>query len=104
MLYAIEELTRKLKAARIKKGLSQRAFAKAIEVPQSRLSRIENGITDLRTSSLLELARALDLELMLVPRQALPAVRHLIRQSTGATPPAEMTPLYSLGNEGDDDG
>ena len=104
MVYAIKELTGKLRAARIKKGLSQRAFAKSIGVPQSRLSRIENGITDLQTSSLLELARALDLELILLPRQAFPAVKHLIRQSASDAPSVEMTPLYNLGDEGDDDG
>ena len=104
MVYAIEALTGKLRTARIKKGLSQRAFAKSIGMPQSRLSRIENGITDLQTSNLLELARALDLELVLVPRQALPAVRHLVRQSTSDTPSADMTPLYDLGGEGADDG
>ena len=104
MVYAIEELTGKLRAARIKKGLSQRAFAKSIKVPQSRLSRIENGIIDLQTSNLLELARALDLELMLVPRQAVPAVKYLIRQSISPAASAEMIPLYDLGGEGDDDG
>jgi len=104
MIYAIQELSGKLRAAREKKGLSQRAFAKSIGMPQSRLSRIENGIIDVQTSSMLELARALDLELTLVPRQAVPAVNHLIRQSTSPSASTEMTPLYDLGEEGDEDG
>ncbi len=104
MVCVIEELTGKLRAARVKKGLSQRAFAKSIGMPQSRLSRIENGIIDLQTSNMMELARALDLELMLVPRQAVPAVRHLIRQSISPAASAEMTPLYDLGGKGGDDG
>ena len=104
MVYAIKELTGKLRAARKKKKLSQRAFAKSIAVPQSRLSRIENGIVDLQTSNLLEIARALDLELMLVPRQAVPAVNSLIRQITNETVSKEMSALYDLEGKEDEDG
>lgn len=46
-------------------------------IPQSHLSRLEAGKVDLRTSSLVELARLLDLEVMLVPRTWVPAVRKL---------------------------
>lgn len=95
MIYSIEELTDKLKAARQKKGLSQRAFAKIAGLPQSRLSKIENGLVDLQTSNLLEIARTLDLELMLIPRQAVPAVNSLIRQSANPAVPTN-SPLYKL--------
>ncbi len=104
MVYSIEELTEKLKTTREKKGFSQRAFAKSIGMPQSRLSRIESGLIDLQTSNLLELGRALDLELMFIPRQAVPAVNSLIRQSSSAVSETEMTPLYALGNTDDNDG
>ena len=102
MVYSIEELTNRLKSARQKKGLSQRAFAKIAGLPQSRLSKIENGLVDLQTSSLLEIARTLDLELMLIPRQTVPAVNSLIRQSAN---PEVLTnsPLYKLDNKEDDD-
>ncbi|MCP4757576.1 MAG: helix-turn-helix transcriptional regulator [Proteobacteria bacterium] len=103
MVIAIEELTAKLKAARKKKGLSQRSFAKSIGVPQSRLSRIENGVIDPQTSKLLELARSLDLELVLVPRQAVPVVNHLVRQLDGSDDVMEPTPLYRLGDEENDE-
>ena len=100
MGYEIEALTGKLKAARVKKGWSQRSFAGSIGMPQSRLSKIENGLIDLRTSNLLELARSLDMELMMVPRQLVPAVDGLIRQDTGAGAEKE-TPMYRLDDEED---
>ncbi len=104
MVYVIKELAGKVRAARKKKGLSQRAFAGSIGMPQSRLSKIENGLTDLQTSSLLELARSLDLELMLIPRPAVPAVNSLVRQLAGDIAEVEMTAIYDLSNgeEGDD--
>lgn len=104
MVYAIEELTEKIRAAREKKGLSQRAFAKSIGMPQSRLSKIENGIIDLQTSNILELARSLDLELMLIPRQVVQAVNSLVRQLAGNITEAEMTAIYDLGSEEESDG
>ncbi|MEA2080586.1 MAG: helix-turn-helix transcriptional regulator [Pseudomonadota bacterium] len=103
MRYAIQPLTDALKAAREKKELSQRAFARKTGVPQSRLSRIENGYIDLRTSNLLEIARALGLEVMLVPRRLVPTVRSLANQTAKTSTDHEtQRPLYQLGDEGDD--
>ncbi len=82
MIYLVENIAQELKAARNKKGLSQRKLGAKIGVPQSHLSKIENGAVDLKTSSLIELARALDLELMLVPRALVPAVQGLQRSLT----------------------
>lgn len=78
MSYATEHIAQSLRAARERKGLSQRALSAKAGVPQSHLSKIENGAVDLRLSSLVELARVLDLELTLVPRKKLPAVRAII--------------------------
>ena len=83
MSYATEHIAESLKAARERKGLSQRALSAKAGVPQSHFSKIENGAVDLRLSSLVELARALDLELTLVPRKKLPAVRVIIRSDDG---------------------
>ena len=79
MSYATEHIAESLKAARERKGLSQRALGAKAGIPQSHISRIENGAVDLRLSSLVELARVLDLELTLVPRRKLPAVRAITR-------------------------
>ncbi|MCB1118564.1 MAG: helix-turn-helix transcriptional regulator [Chlamydiia bacterium] len=82
-----------LREERLKKGWSQRALAERIGLPQSHLSKIENGAVDLQTSTLVELARTLELELMLIDRKWVPAVAALIR---GAKP---QTPLYQLEEE-----
>ncbi len=68
-----------LKAARTKKGLSQRALSQLVGMPQSHISKIEAGQVDLQLSSLVELARVLELELCLVPRKAVPAVDSVVR-------------------------
>ena len=57
-------------------------------VPQSHISKIENGGVDLRISSLVALARVLDLELTLVPRKTVPVVSAIVRS-------AERTPSLS---------
>lgn len=93
MSYAIEEFSEQLRAAREKKGLSQRELSALAGVPQSHISKIENSGVDLRISSLAAIARALDLELTLVPRKALPAVRSVSRsvtQSTVSSPEVQL--------------
>lgn len=77
----IAEISRTLKAAREAKGLSQRALASKAGIPQSHISKIESAGVDLRISSLTQIARALGLELTLVPRKTLPAVRSIMRSS-----------------------
>ena len=79
MKYAITDITEKLKAAREAKGLSQRKLGQLAGVPQAHISKIESGNVDLRVSSLIELSRALGLELTLVPRKTLPAVNTIAR-------------------------
>lgn len=80
------EIARIIKAAREAKGLSQRALAKIAGVPQSHISKIENAGVDLRVSSLTEITRALDLELALVPRRAVPAVKSIVRSAQRNVP------------------
>jgi HTH-type transcriptional regulator / antitoxin HipB len=91
----MDEIAQALRAARHRKRMSQRALSALTGVPQGHISRIEAGSVDIRLSSLIELARALDLEPMLVPRILLPAVRTII-----APPPDEaVRPAYSLDEE-----
>ena len=92
MAYLVENIAQELKAARNKKGLSQRELGAKVGIPQSHISKIENGAVDLKTSSLIELARALDLELMLVPRALTPAVQGLQRGLTSR----ERSPSQTL--------
>jgi transcriptional regulator with XRE-family HTH domain len=68
-------------AARLRAGLSQGALGAKVGFAQSHVSKIERGAVDVQTSSLVELARALGLELMLVPAQLVPAVQALEREA-----------------------
>ena len=97
MPYTIEHTAGALKNARQAQGLTQRALGRKAAVPQSHISRIENGLVDLRLSSLVELARVLHLELMLVPRTTVPVVQSIIRGDAGGS----VRPAYSLDEDGD---
>ena len=82
----VQEIVRTLAAARISKGLSQVELAKRLGAPQSHISRLEAGKVDIRSSNLVELARLVDLEIMLVPRTWVPAVRKLIQDRESESP------------------
>jgi len=96
MTYATEQFASTLKAARETRGLSQRALSTKSGVPQSHISKIENGAVDLRVSSLVKLARVLDLELMLVPRKAVSAVQSIVRGSADSALAAGETTRLSV--------
>ena len=70
----VQEVARILRAARKARGLSQRELGDRIGLTQAHISKFESGRVDLRLSSLVELSRGLGLEVMLVPRRAVPAV------------------------------
>lgn len=91
MIYATEHIASALRAARESKGLSQRELSAKSGVPQGHISKIENGAVDLRTSSLVALARVLEQELLLIPRKVVPAVHSIVRSSTPNTPPDGRT-------------
>lgn len=76
---ADEETITALKRARTAKGLSQSELGHRVGVPQSHISKIEKGDVDIKLSSLIQIARALDLEVKLVPKKALPAVDSIVR-------------------------
>ncbi len=85
MSYATDHIASTLKMAREGKGLSQRVLSSKAGVPQGHISKIENGTVDLRLSSLVALARALDLELTLIPRKMTPVVRSIVSNSARST-------------------
>ncbi len=90
MSYATQDIIEALKSARKAKGLSQRTLSARTGVPQSHISKIESGGADIRLSSLVELVRALDLDLKLVPRKAVPAVDSIVRSTA---PQSAVTPI-----------
>ncbi len=101
MTYLLEEIGNKLRAARLRSGLSQRDLSAKAGLPQAQISKIENGATDLRLSSLIALSRALDLELEMIPRRAVPAVEALVRDvesfvTRKGSAELNVRPAYSL--------
>ncbi len=101
MTYASKPIIDALKAARQSAGLSQRQLSARTGLPQSHISKIENGRGDITLSTLIELARVLDLDVMLVPRKLVPAVANL--GATGHTDEEAPRPAYMLDDEEDDD-
>jgi transcriptional regulator with XRE-family HTH domain len=102
--YTAEAFAPSLRQARLQKGWSQRDLSGKAGIPQAHISRIESGAVDVKVSTLVELARLLDLELVLAPRASLPAVKALIREVEAghglghARSPAQ-SPAYSLDDE-----
>jgi transcriptional regulator with XRE-family HTH domain len=66
-----------LAIARKMRGLSQTELATMLNVSNANISRIEHG-ADLRVSTLIEIARALKIEPVLIPKEHLTAVRALL--------------------------
>jgi transcriptional regulator with XRE-family HTH domain len=79
--YQAEAFAQTLRQARLQKGWSQRELSGKAGIPQAHISRIESGAVDVKVSTLVELARLLDLELVLAPRSSIPAVEALIREA-----------------------
>ena len=96
MAYINDQILKALRDARARKGLSQRELSARSGVPQSHISKIEAGGVDLRMSSLIALARALDMELFVAPKQSMPAIKSIVRSSLGEYTIGEVAPAYSL--------
>lgn len=85
-----------LVAARQKLGLSQLELGRRVGLPQMHISSIESGKVIPRFDTLLNLVRVLDRDLVLVPRELVPAVHALIRDSKGDV---GEQPLYAISAE-----
>ncbi len=78
------------------KGLSQRKISVRSGVQQSHISKIESNAVNLRLSSLASLAHALDLELTMIPRKSLPAVRSIVCSTSNYKPQSNNDALREL--------
>ncbi|WP_119389889.1 helix-turn-helix domain-containing protein [Taklimakanibacter lacteus] len=81
-----EHLAFEVRKARENNQLSQRDLSAATGMPQAQISKIENGAVSPRLDSLIQIARALELEVMLVPRKFVPAVQAITRGAEGELP------------------
>ncbi len=75
-----------LARARKEAGIGQGELARKLGMSAAHLSRIEQGATDPRGSTLLDIARALRLEPILVPKEHVPTVRAILRSDEGDVP------------------
>ena|SRR3989338_1144173 len=99
MLNSIKQLTGILRDLRKAKRMSQLALAGKVGIPQSHLSRIETGNVNIKLASFVEIARTLDLEVMLVPKQDAGAINSLIASKTAERHGDEVKPAYTLDDE-----
>ena len=93
-----EDLRLALKKVRIQRGWTQAELGKRIGLPQTHISGIETGKVVPRFDTLLDLIRALGRDLLLVPRELVPAVQALIRdyqRNEGETHEDGERPLYA---------
>lgn len=74
----MHNIIKSLKAARLNKGLKQQELGLKLGMPQSHISKIESGDSNPRLSTVEDMARLLDLELMLIPRPLYYRVQTLI--------------------------
>lgn len=73
------EIGQLLKAARKGRQLTQEQVADMAGISRPRYREIEAGGSAARTTTLINIARALGLELMLIPQALIPAVDALLR-------------------------
>ena len=94
-----------LKQARLQQKLSQVNLGRKLKIPQNHISAMEAGKVDVRASTLVSWARAVGLELLVVPRQLAPAIGHLKREMSSPAEYAEASPpaLYEVTETDDDD-
>ncbi|WP_337269673.1 helix-turn-helix domain-containing protein [Oryzifoliimicrobium ureilyticus] len=78
-LDALLDIGQLLKATRKVKRLTQGQVADMAGISRPRYREIEAGSSSARTTTLINIARALGLELMLIPQAMVPAVDALLR-------------------------
>jgi transcriptional regulator with XRE-family HTH domain len=97
-----EDLRRALKESREKRAWTQRDLASRIGLTQKHISGIESGKIVPRYDTLVELVRALDHDLLMIPRALVPVVQSLVRDHLKDQPgEGEERPLYATGGEED---
>ena len=98
---SIDNLVKSLIEARKIRGLSQSEMARRLDVPQSYISRLESGKLDMRLSSLIDIARYLNLEVTLIPDMMANTVQAIIGKENASR---TAGPLYTLDNLDEQDG
>jgi transcriptional regulator with XRE-family HTH domain len=84
----LRDLGRILRVARRKAHLTQEEVAKRAGISRPSYRDIENGGAAARATTLINVARALGMELMLIPQAMVPGVHALLRPSDDDDAPA----------------
>lgn len=91
------EIGRVLKKARLASAMTQEQVADLAGISRPRYRDIETGVAAARATTLINIARALGLEMMLIPQAMVPAVETLLR-------PHDDDDLPAFVSHPDDDG
>ncbi len=79
-----EAMRQQLKEARKRRGWSQAELGQRVGLPQMHISGIESGKIVPRFDTLLDLARMLDYDLLMIPRALVPVVQAMVRDQDRA--------------------
>ena len=90
---ATHQLGRLLRCARKQAGLTQEQVAERAGISRPRYRDIEQGDAAARATTLINVARALGMELMLIPQAMVPGVNALLRPSEDEDRPAFTTDM-----------
>ena len=90
------DVREQLKKARVQHGWSQGELGKRVSLPQQHISGIESGKIVPRFDTLVEVARVLDQDVLLVPRELTAIVQTMVHDFRSGHTEDEDRPLYAL--------
>lgn len=96
-----DALRKELVLARRSRRWSQAELGRRAGLPQMHISGIETGKIVPRFDTLLDLVRILERDMLLIPRELVPAVQALVQDHRARAAGQEERPLYT--SEGDDE-
>jgi len=94
----LREIGAQFRQARLATHLTQEQVAELAGISRPRYRNIENGTAAARATTLMNVARALGLEMLMLPQAIVPAVRALVRPHDG-----DDLPAFVAQPDGDDD-
>jgi len=89
-----ETISAEIKSARRRLGLSQAELARMVKLTQAHVSGIENGRVIPRFDTLVEIVRALEMDLVLVPRSISFIVKYMAKNKREGRELFPNEPMY----------
>lgn len=88
----LKQMAITLRKARSAQGLTQSELGSLVGLPQSHISKIERGETDVQWTTLEQIANAVGLSPLLVPTRLVPLVEGVLenRENKGETEPIPL--------------